>query len=278
MIYLAYDGSLNGDWVSRYAIRLATHAPEKRLTLVHIEDRSVSPVRVAEKIEKVGRECSAQGIELDRQILPLKKNVCQSLLKAIPWGRESFVVCGTRIRSKRQAFLSGTISEKLLKYSKFNVLAVRVVQPGLLANPRTFLIPLAGHPRGFQSAWPFFRLFLPEVEELYLLRIMTVSSFRLRQLSGQRIQVLRKKGLKYLGSVMQDIKQGCGDATFRLDCRVVLSNDWPREILVHSSKLKSRMILLGASERTRLGRAMYANSLERVLRGTPCDMGIYRGL
>ena len=278
MIYLAYDGSLNADWVSRYAIRLATHAPEKRLTLVHIEDRGVTPVRVAEKIENIGQECSVQGVELDRQILPLKKNVCQSLLDAIPWGRESYVVCGTRIRSKRRALLSGTVAEKLLKHSKFNVLAVRVVQPGLLANPRTFLLPLAGHPRGFQSAWPFFRLFLPEVEELYLLRIMTVSSFRLRQLSGQRIQVLRKKGLKYLAAVMQDIKQGSGDAKFRLDCRVVLSNDWPREILVHSSKLRSRMTLLGASERTRLGRSMYANSLERVLRGTPCDMGIYRGL
>ncbi len=278
MIYLAYDGSLNGDWVSRYAIRLATHTPEKRLTLVHIHDGSVSPVRLAEKIEKIERECNVQGIELHREILPLKKNVRQSLLEAIPWSTESFVVCGTRIRSKRQAFLSGTISEKLLNDNKFNVLAVRVVQPGLLASPGKFLIPLAGHPRGFQSAWPFFRLFLPAVKEVYLLRVMTVSSFRLHQISVQRIQGLRKKGLKYLGAVMQDIKQGCGSARFRLDCRVVVSNDWPREILVHGSKLKAQMILLGASERTRLGHAIYANSLERILRGTPCDMGIYRGL
>jgi hypothetical protein len=278
VIYIAYDGSLHGDWVSRYGIRLATHTPEKRLTLVHIVDGSVSPVRVAEKIEKIERECNVQGVELHRKILPPKRNVCQSLLEAVPGGGESFVVCGTRIRSKRQAFLSGTISEKLLKYNKFNVLAVRVVQPGLLANPRTLLIPLAGHPRGFQSAWPFFRLFLPAVEEVYLLRIMTLSSFKLRQLSGQGIQELRKKGLKYLGAVMQDIKQGCEPARFRLDCRVVVSNNWPREILVHSNKLKAHMILLGASERTRLGRAIYANSLERVLRETPCDMGIYKGL
>jgi nucleotide-binding universal stress UspA family protein len=277
MIYLAYDGSLNCDWVSLYGIRLATHTPEKRLTLVYIQDGSVSPVRVAEKIEKIERKCNVQGIELCREILPLKKNVCQSLLEAIPYGRDSFAVCGTRIRPKRQAFLSGTISEKLFNHNKFNVLAVRVVQPGLLANPGKFLIPLAGHPRGFQSAWPFFRLFLPEVEEVYLLRVMTVSSFQLHQISGQRIQVLRKKGLKYLGTVMQNIKQGCGSARFRLDCRVVVSNDWPREILVHSSKLKAHMILLGASERTLLGHNVWTNSLERILRGTPCDIGIYRG-
>ncbi|MCD6199761.1 MAG: universal stress protein, partial [Deltaproteobacteria bacterium] len=277
MIYLAYDGSLNCDWVSLYGIRLASHTPEKRLTLVHIQDGSVSSVRVAEKIEKIERKCSVQGIELYREILPLKKNVCQSLLEAIPYGRDNFAVCGTRIRPKRQAFLSGTISEELFRHNKFNVLAVRVVQPGLLANPGKFLIPLAGHPRGFQSAWPFFRLFLPEVEEVYLLRVMTVSSFQLHQIFGQRIQVLRKKGLKYLGTVMQNIKQGCGSARFRLDCRVVVSNDWPREILVHSSKLKAHMILLGASERTRLGHTVCANSLERILRGTPCDIGIYRG-
>ena len=278
MIYFAYDGSLNGDWVSRYGIRLAAHTAEKKLTLVHIQDGSVSPVQVVEKISKIEQECSAQGIELCRKILPLKKNVCQSLLNAIPYGSESFVVCGTRIRSKRQAFLSGTISEKLLESNKFNVLAVRVVQPGLLANPRRFLIPLAGHPRGFKSAWPFFKLFLPEVEEVYLLRVMNVSSFQLLHFSLHRMQELRKKGLKYLADVIQDIKQECGSDSFRVDYRVVVSNDWSREILVHGSKLKTRMILLGASERTRLGRTVYGNSLERVLRGTPCDMGIYRGI
>jgi nucleotide-binding universal stress UspA family protein len=278
MIYFVYDGSLNGDWVSRYGIRLATHTAEKKLTLVHIQDGSVSPVQVLEKIGNIEQECSAQGIELIRKILPLKKNVFQSLLNAIPHGSESFVVCGTRVRSKRQAFLSGTISEKLLESNKFNVLAVRVVQPGLLANPRKFLIPLAGHPRGFKSAWPFFKLFLPEVEEVYLLRVMNVSSFQLLHFSSHHMQVLRKKGLKYLAAVIQDIKQRCGAEIFRLDYRVVVSNDWPREVLVHGCKLKTHMILLGASERTRLGRAVYANSLERVLCGTPCDMGIYKGI
>ena len=130
MIYLAYDGSLNGDWISRYGIRLATNSAEKKLTVIHIQDGSISPTRLAEKIGKIERECAAQEVKLRLEILPLKKNVYQSLLKGIPPGRESFVVCGTRIRSRRQAFLLGTISEKLLKYHAFNVLAVRVVQPG----------------------------------------------------------------------------------------------------------------------------------------------------
>ena len=278
MIYLAYDGSLNGDWISRYGIRLATNSAEKKLTVIHIQDGSISTTRLAEKISKIERECAAQEVELRLEILPLKKNVYQSLLKGIPPGRESFVVCGTRIRSRRQAFLLGTISEKLLKYHAFNVLAVRVVQPGLLANPGSFLIPLAGHPRGFQSAWPFFMLFLPGVEKVYLLRVMKVSSFRFYECSPKRIQGLRKKGLKYLSAVIQDIKEEIRSARFKIEPRVVISHDWPMEILVQSGKLKTRMILLGASERTRLGRALYINSLERVLRGTPCDVGIYRGI
>ena len=278
MIYLAYDGSLNGDWISRYGIRLATHTAEKTLTLIHIRDGSVSPTKLAERISKIEAECAAQGVELRPEILPVKKNVYQSLLRAVPHNRESFVVCGTRIRSKRQAFLLGTISEKLLRYCAFNVLAVRVVQPGLLANPGSFLIPLAGHPRGFQSAWPFFRLFLPGVEKIYLLRVMKVSSFRFYESSPKRIKRLRKKGFKYLSAVIQDIKQGIGSATIQIEPRVVISHDWPMEILVQSGKLRTRMILLGASERTRLGRALYTNSLERLLRGTPCDVGIYRGI
>ena len=172
----------------------------------------------------------------------------------------------------------GTISEKLLKHHPFNVLAVRVVQPGLLANPGSFLIPLAGHPRGFQSAWPFFRLFLPGVEKVYLLRVMKVGSFPFYECHPKRMHGLRRKGLKYLSAVIQDIKEEIESATFQIEPRVVICHDWPMEILIQSGKLKTRMILLGASERTRLGRALYINSLERVLRGTPCDVGIYRGI
>ncbi len=31
MLHFAYDGSLNGDWVAHYGIRLAAHHPERAL-------------------------------------------------------------------------------------------------------------------------------------------------------------------------------------------------------------------------------------------------------
>jgi nucleotide-binding universal stress UspA family protein len=157
MVYLAYDGSLNGDWVSRYAIRFAAHGTERTLNLLHVLDGKVPEAELERKIEHLRRECLGQGVELFPQLLPLAHGVFPSLAQAIPAGAESLVVCGTRVRSTRKPFLSGTVAELLLRHGAFPVLAVRVVQPGLLGSPRELLIPLAGHPRGLTAVWRFQR-------------------------------------------------------------------------------------------------------------------------
>ncbi len=278
MIFLAYDGTLNGDWISHYAFRLASQTPEKKLHLIHIEDTDLSRGLVKKKILDIEQECRSSGINLRWELLPLEKSVFHSLLKAIPQGSKNCVVCGTRVRSKRQSFLAGTVSEQLLKQHKFNVMAVRVVQPGLLGNPHDFLIPLAGHPRGFASGWPVFRFFLPQVSAVYLLRCIKISAFHSRHLSLQKKRSLHETGFKYLSMVREEILEKKGSSDFFLDLRVAVNNDWVREILVHASTLKVQMILLGASERTLARRVMQSNPFERLLRDSPCDVGIYRGI
>jgi hypothetical protein len=37
-IFLAHDGSINADWVSRYAIRMAATLHHRGITLIHIQD------------------------------------------------------------------------------------------------------------------------------------------------------------------------------------------------------------------------------------------------
>jgi len=276
MVFLAYDGSLNGDWVARYAIRFAAHDAERMLTLVHIQDESLDAAGLERKLEHLRRECLAQGVELFPQLLPLTRSVVHSLLPAVPSGGDNLLVCGTRVRSARKPFLAGTVTEQLLRHAPFPVLAVRVVQPGLLGVPRNLLLPLAGHPRGFAAAWPFFRRFLPDVETVHLLRGMVVSSFRLRQLSREQLHALRERGVRYLAAVTEEILHRRGDSAFRLDSRIVVCDDWPHEILVHASRLQTRILLLGASERSKLYRLLHRDTLEQVLRGTPCDVGIYR--
>ncbi len=276
MIYLAYDGSLNGDWVARYAIRFAAHSAERTLSAVHVDEGRLAAEALDGKLEHLGRECRARGVEFLPEVVPLRRTVFRTLLEQVPAGEESFLVCGTRVRSRQQAYLSGTVAEKLLHFNPFHVLAIRVVQPGLLGCPRDFLLPLAGHPRLFRAAWPFFRLFLPDVEQVYLLRGMAVSHLRLRYLSPARLAALREGGARYLAEVEEEIRRGRGGAEFHLDSRIVVCDDWAHEILVHASRLRTRMVLLGASERALLHRLLRGNSLERVLRGAPCDVGIYR--
>jgi nucleotide-binding universal stress UspA family protein len=277
MLYLAYDGSLNGDWVARYAVRFAAH-DGRALTLLHVEDDSLDDKELAGKVERLERECRAQGVELYAQSLSRGKSVFFTLLDNIPAGNRSLVVCGTRVRSRNRAFLTGTISEKLLRCGRFDVLAIRVVQPGLLGSPREFLLPMAGHPRGFEAIWPFFRLFLPEVDKVCLLRAMQVNPLRLPHLSRQRQRALREAGNRYLDRVAEEIGRRRGKADFRLDSRVRICDDWVREVLLQASDLKVRMVLLGATERSIGHRLLHGDALERVLHGTPCDIGIYRSV
>ncbi len=65
--------------------------------------------------------------------------------------------------------------------------------------------------------------------------------------------------------------------TFAIDRRVHGHRDWPHQVLVEASRLKAQMLLLGASERSLAHRVFHGQALERILRETPCDVGIYRG-
>jgi nucleotide-binding universal stress UspA family protein len=280
MIYLPYDGSLNGDWISWYAIRMASRSPQKKLVLVHVLDGKLPAEQMEAKITALEARCRGQQVELiSNTFPPSNQSLFESLMRFIPEGEETICVCGTRVRSKRRGFLAGTISAKFLKEHKFNVLAIRVVQPGIFGNAKQFLLPLAGHPRKLKSLSPFLRLFPPDIQDVYLLRIMAVSAFRFRHLSSEQRRSLLKRGRSYLSEATAEIAQEFASPSFYLDTRVIVSDDWPGEILMHANHLKVQMILLGASERTLPARFLYyENALERILTRTPCDMGIYRSL
>jgi nucleotide-binding universal stress UspA family protein len=280
MICLAYDGSLNGDWVARYAIRFAAGSGERVLQLFHVLDGSLTAADLDAKLEHLRRECGAQGVELFPELLPLGNGTLSTLLHALPADPDAVVVCGTRVRGAGRPLLAGTVAERLLALSPWPVLALRVVQPGLLGAPHDLLLPLAGHPRGFAPAWPVFRLFLPQLKSVHLLRGMVVSRRRLGRFAPAEVQAIRQQGVRYLAEISEEIRKLRGSHDFFLDSRIVVSDDWVAEILVHASRLKSQVLLLGASQRSRLSRLSRlweGDPLERVLRRTPCDVGIYRG-
>ncbi len=280
MIYLAYDGSINSDWVSRYAIRMAMHSHENKLILLHVLDGRLQEELISERINAVQNECNRQNIQFEAKILQKRKSVFHSLISQIPHSPDSLCLSGTRVRSHRKGYLAGTVSEKLLRSGLFHVLTVRVVQPGLLGNPGEFLFPVSGHPRGFQAGIPFVRLLLPEIEILHVLRVMKVPSLLYQHLSPVRARALTQKGLHYVSEIIKEIKTEASSIndTIHMDSSVTISNDWAGEILIQASKLRVRMILMGTSERRLPGRYFYGNTLEHMLRKTPCDIGIYRGI
>jgi nucleotide-binding universal stress UspA family protein len=84
-------------------------------------------------------------------------------------------------------------------------------------------------------------------------------------------------GRDYLQQVAAEMESRLGPSAFAVDRRVLLAADPAHLILVEASRLKTQMLLLGASERSLAHRVFHGQALEQILRDAPCDVGIYRG-
>ena len=278
MIILAHDGSVYGDWVARYALRFAADEQDRKLLLLHVRDGKVSSEIVDARFSSLAGECASLNVELLSQDLPLGASVHRSLRQAIPPEPEALLVCGTRVKARRQKYLGGSVSEKLLRMHQCPVLALRVVQPGLLGNPHDLLLPLAGHLEGFPRIEPVIRRLASHLRSVHVCRIMQVNSLRHPHLSPDMEHILKQKGRSYLSKFRAEMETKLGPVAFRCDQKVMISSDWAHEVLVQASRLKAQLMLLGLSERSLAYRVFHSASIERILHETPCDVGIYRGL
>lgn len=278
MFFFAYDGSVNGDWVSHYAIRLAAQYPDRTLHLIHIRSGQAKASGVAAKLERMQLECRRLGVSLDVRLERAKRDVRASIQALVPASPQNYLVCGTRAREGRRGLLRGTISEYFLRSGRCNVLAVRVVQPGLLGAPGSFLLPVSGHPRGFRSGIPFLRLFAPEIERIHILFVERITPWRFRLLSQEAAERLIQRGRTYIERVERQVGTELGLGHSVVDASVVVSDDMPKEVVIFANRAKSRLIYLGASERNLPQRLFYGNPIEQILRGTSCDVAVYRGV
>lgn len=277
MIILAHDGSIYGDWVARYALGFADVEADRKLLVLHVAEGKVSQEIVESRFTRLGKECSFLGIEFLSQVLPLGKSTYRSLRQSVPHDPQSLLICGTRVKPRGQNYLSGSVAEKLLRTHQCPVLALRVVQPGLLGHPHAMLLPLAGHLGGFSRIWPVFSRLVPFLQIVYLFRSMYVNRLRHPYLSSANERILKEIGVNYLTKISAEIAEQLGPSSFRVDRRVAVSSDWVNDVLVLASRLKVQIMLLGVSERNLAHRVFHGTSMEKVLRDTPCDVGIYRG-
>lgn len=277
-LYLAYDGSINADWVAHYAIRMSSSTPGRQLTLLHIMDGSMAEDRIVSKVELLRLESKKLNVELKVVYLQLEQSVCATLLAAIPAGEQFYCICGARSTSRGKGFLAGTISQELLRTKKFNTLALRVVNPGQLGCPANVLFALSGHPRKFAAVRPYFMMLKPCLKKLVLLRVMTFNPLVFRYLSAARAKKALLQGIGYMQEVMAEIDAIETEDPLEVDDHVLISDDWVKEVLVQAGRVRSGLIFLGASDRLLQSRFYYGNKIEQILRRTPCDVGIYRSI
>ena len=278
MIILAHDGSIYGDWVARYAIHFAAQEQDHKLLLLHVVDGKVGPEIVDSRFSSLAAECDACNVEFLPQHLLLGPSVHRTLRQAIPPDPEALLVCGTRVKPRRQNYLAGTVSEKLLRMHQCPVVALRVVQPGLLGNPHELLLPLAGHLHGYFRVAPILLRLGPSLRSLHMCRAMRINPLRHPQLSRERELLLKEIGRKYLAKFQTEMEEALGPLPFRCEQQTVIASDWVLEILLQASRLRSQLMLLGLSERSLAYRVFHSTEIERIIHETPCDIGIYRGL
>ena len=277
MIILAHDGSIYSDWVACYAIRFAALENDRKLLVLHVLDGKISQDIVETRFRDLAEECHSLNVEFLPNHLPLGSSVHRTLRQAIPADPHALLVCGTRVRPSRKKYLSGSISEKLLRMHQCPVVAFRVVQPGLLGNPNDVLLPLAGHLHGYPRVDPIIRRLLPHLGTLHLFRAVQLNPMRHSHLSLESEMLLREKGYKYLTDFKSEMEDALGSLPFHCDRRVTISTDWAYEILLLASRLKSQLMLIGLSERSLAYRIFHSASIEKILHDTPCDVGVYRG-
>lgn len=277
MIVLAHDGSLYGDWVARYALRFAAGEPDRKLLLLHVRDGRVDETIAEARFTRLAEECAGNGVACHSELFPLGTSVHRTLRQAIPPDPEALLVCGTRVRPRRQALLTGSVAEKLLRLHACPVLALRVVQPGLLGLPHTLLLPLAGHQAGLARLWPILRRLAPQLRRVHFLYNTPTTLLAESLQIPARQRQLQQIGERYLDRICRELDDALAEPPFVIDRRVLVTRDWPHQVLIEASRLKTQMLLLGASERSLAHRVFHGQGIEQLLRDTPCDVGIYRG-
>ncbi|MCR4376505.1 MAG: universal stress protein [Rhodospirillales bacterium] len=282
MIYLAYDGSINGDWVAWYALNLARHDPDRRLCVIYVDLAEFDAATIAQKINALTLDCERADVVLHSMTVPSAgrsvEGVFRALRDSVPAGVGSLLVCGARLRAVSGGYLAGTVSERLLSDQAFPVMAVHVVQPGLLGAPQRFLMPVAGDRDGFLAGAHILKRFGPGVARVHLLRVMQLKRSLFRHLQKDRAESLRYKGWLALQGLDEELSALVGIAADMIDIHVTVSDDWAQDVIIAAGRHKSHLILMEAARHDLGAGYLYGSAIEVVLRNAPCDVAIYRGV
>ncbi|MBC8338221.1 MAG: universal stress protein [Rhodospirillales bacterium] len=277
-IYLAYDGSINANWIARYAVRIAANHPEKQLHVVYIEVAETPTPELSASMKRIEIEAEAVGVEAKLELRPMRHGVFGGLVEHIPAGPQSIVICGARVKKGRRGFLTGTVSEQLLSQRRYNVMALRVVQPGLMGLPGNVLAPVSGDPEGFKVGLSMLELMAPDIQRLHLLNIVESrrSPFRLKSPGHTKQQ--RARAMTYIRGIEAELLDQLAIAPEYVDSHVAIADNWAREAIIQASRLHAGLMFIEAPKESLTRRFFFSDEVERLLGNTPCDVAVYRGV
>lgn len=275
-IVFAYDGSIHGDWVGRYAIRLA-RAAGSGLEVIHVDDGSLSPGTLESRLVHLREVAVASGVEVGlREIPRTRAGVAHALDTAVPRDPGRIVVAGLRARKGPRGLLHDTVSEQLLRSTRHDVLAIRVVSPSLLGHPRHALFCLSESPYAVQRAGPFLALLAPELTRLSLLTVVSPWLGRLARPTGDDLRALRAAGWAIVHRAEAELRGALAPFDVPFDPHVSVSADWADEITREAGRTRAELVVVGATDHSLTRRRVLGNPLERVLEAAVCDVAIFR--
>lgn len=293
LVYFAYDGSLNGDWVFRYALRIAKNLRNTSLIIIHVLDEKIPGDRLSDKFNFMQTECKKNKIKFQSSIVPKIKNsisltIHNTITSQLPEDAQTLVICGARGRGKGRGYLRNTVSEQLLaiKNSPAHIMVVRVVQPGLLGQAADILMPISGRPLALDRALHFLEYLKKPLQSLHLLHVTRKPGLTTGLIwhSEKKFKEKQTTARHYLRDVARVIKKYINDPNIKVDWRSVTAINPLREIMVQSTHLKSQIILMGIpaiSHHHQIFRRLLPsnrawNDLEEFLRQTSCDIIFYQ--
>lgn len=273
-VFLAHDGSLNGEWIGRYALHYAAGTVERRLVVVHVEDANISGEPLHERLERLSGLGERMKVNVETRILAMQHGVFGGLdahLKAEPG---ALVICGARAAGGRRGLLSGTISEQLLRQGSYDVLSIHVLQPGLLGDPKRILLALSGQGRA-HPAVPFVKPLAADIERLDVLYVETVSHLRFANLTDAEASRLKHNAQSIVARAEDTLIEQTGLDHARLDSHVRVSDDWPKQIAVEAGRYRAGLAMV-AMPPPQAGKLSYAHPIEELMRNAPSDVAVYR--
>ena len=273
MIYCAYDGSVNAHWVARYALHMAAATAGRALHLVHVEDGRVSDALIARKLAHVVDECAGAGVHASVRSEQCTRSVAHAILEAVGHGPDDLLLCGARARPRDRAFLAGTVSHALLSRPPCNVLALRIVSPGVLGVPRRLLLPVSGNRGEGAALARFVAPLAPEAQEVHFLRVMLTSDHDLRHATPAMKAGWRATGHAALGQVEDELCAAVDLRGLHVDGYVRIAETWSRPALVAAGQHRCDLVLAGTSPPSLADRD---GELETLLTHASCDVGIWR--